>query len=209
MIYWMVFTETIQVQGIAGLAESPGSLLMLTVGEIHLQSILCFWPELLFLFRAASSSEQRGHSALGKNECEWVTQARQPTYNSVPSSLLSLWSWYSHATRHLELKPVSVKWQRTDLGVFEKKERAIQAKAQEPGFKEQTHWENCLRLQMKLGPARRSTAAVWWDRTLVGAVSQRLNTSVPSQHWNPAIQVIFLFLIQNSNSCITFHWNTP
>ena len=42
MIYWMVFTETIQVRGIAGLAESPGSLLMLTVGEIHLQSILCF-----------------------------------------------------------------------------------------------------------------------------------------------------------------------
>lgn len=42
MIYWMVFTEKIQVRGILGIVQSPRSLLIITVGEIHLQSIFCF-----------------------------------------------------------------------------------------------------------------------------------------------------------------------
>ena len=46
------------------------------------------------------------------------------------------------------------------LEFFEKKERAMQAKAQEPGFEGKTHWENGLHLQMKLVPARRPSAAV-------------------------------------------------
>ena len=181
----MVFTETIQARGISGVAESPGSLLMLSVGETHLQSISCFWPDLLFLFRAASSSEQRRHSALGKNECEWATQASQPTYNKVPSSLQSLWSWYSHATRHLELTRVSVKWQRTSLGVFEKKEWAMQAKTQEPGFKEWTHWENSLTCRQASYPLagllpQFSERGTWWVQC-----SSRQHFSAKPAHLKP------------------------
>lgn len=160
MIYWMVFTEKIQVRGILAIVQSSRSLLIITVGEIHLQSIFCFWTNLLSY--SGQPQLQSKEATLLWERMDVSESLRQASLRKITCLHLyspcglgratqhGTWNWRVFLSSDRELV----------LEFFGKKEWAMQARAQEPGFEGKTHWENALHLQMKLVPARRSSAVV-------------------------------------------------
>lgn len=143
MVYWMVFTETIQARGYQVLLRAL-EVSWCSQWRDPFAEHLLFLAWLAVLIQGSFKFRAKKPPALAKKECEWATQASQPTYNNVPSSLQSLWSWSSHATRHLELTGVSGRAgiENQPRGFWKERTKAMQAKTQEPGFKEWTHWEN-------------------------------------------------------------------